>query len=75
MKYQCMEAVWSKLNEVKVGLKQLNQKEYNNVEERMQLYRQKLDDTQAMMINHNHPVELFTAEKELQKELEKWSFV
>ncbi|XP_070050304.1 uncharacterized protein [Nicotiana tomentosiformis] len=72
MKYQCMEVLWRKLKEVKTGLKQLNQVEYSNVEKRMQLYRQKLADIQAMITNHNHPVELFIAEKELQKELEKW---
>nr|XP_009623188.1 uncharacterized protein LOC104114434 [Nicotiana tomentosiformis] len=49
--------------------------EYNNVEKIIQLCRHKLADTQAMMSNHNHLVELFIAEKELQKELEKWCLV
>lgn len=67
-----MEEIWWKLKVLKIDLKQLNQKEFRNVEEKIMLYRQNLHDTQTQMGNHNHPNELFGEEKELKQELEKW---
>lgn len=49
--------------------------EFNNVEEKINHCQQRLTETQSQMGNHNHPSELFIVEKELQRELEKWSLV
>ncbi|XP_009602893.1 uncharacterized protein LOC142168793 [Nicotiana tabacum] len=66
-----MEDIWWKLKVLKTDLKQLNQREFRNVEENIELYRQKLHDIQTQMGSHNHPNVLFVEEKELKLELEK----
>ncbi|XP_019236893.1 PREDICTED: uncharacterized protein LOC109217117 [Nicotiana attenuata] len=72
---QHMHDIWWKLKAMKKELKQLNHTELRNVGERIEFYRQKLQDIQTQRGHHTQPDLLFEEEKEVKVELEKWSLV
>ncbi|KAH0746543.1 hypothetical protein KY285_008200 [Solanum tuberosum] len=70
-----MESVWQKLKITRINLKQLNTQEFNSVGAKIQECRQRLAITQSLMRDQQHASELFTIERDLKKDLEKWSGV
>ncbi|KAH0715293.1 hypothetical protein KY284_008198 [Solanum tuberosum] len=70
-----MESVWQKLKITRIKLKQLNTQEFNSVGAKIQECRQRLTITQSLMRDQQHASELFTIERDLKRDLEKWSGV
>lgn len=74
--YQCsgtMETMWKKLKTIKHWLKQLNNKEFKGVEHHIELLRHQLLDVQAIMRQPGYDQDLFTEEKTIKLQLEKWN--
>ncbi|XP_019259894.1 PREDICTED: uncharacterized protein LOC109237950 [Nicotiana attenuata] len=67
-----METVWYKLKQVKQELKTLNCKEFSEVTEKVNYYRQALIDLQVETRNYRKQEELADEEKEIKQQLEKW---
>ncbi|XP_060210979.1 uncharacterized protein LOC132637995 [Lycium barbarum] len=67
--------VWNKLKRVKLALKNLNNTAFAGVDTRVKIARQQLKDMQEKMRSMNTPSALFGAEKELRRQLEKWSTI
>ncbi|XP_060210242.1 uncharacterized protein LOC132637116 [Lycium barbarum] len=70
-----MAPVWNKLKQVKLALKSLNNTEFAGVDTRVKIARQQLKDIQEKMRSMNTPSALFGSEKELRRQLEKWSTI
>ncbi|XP_049378168.1 uncharacterized protein LOC125842934 [Solanum stenotomum] len=70
-----MESVCQKLKVTRMKLKELNTQEFNSVGAKVQECRQRLEITQSLMRDQQHASELFTIERDLIKELERWSGV
>ncbi|XP_019248683.1 PREDICTED: uncharacterized protein LOC109227949 [Nicotiana attenuata] len=67
-----MEDIWQNLKCVKAALKQLNSKEFINVNQKINSIREGLKEVQGIMKDHNAPSRLFEEEKEMLYQLEKW---
>ncbi|XP_070008720.1 uncharacterized protein [Nicotiana sylvestris] len=61
---QHMIDIWWKLKAMKKELKQMNHKNFINVGEKIEFYRQKLQNIQTQRGNHTQPDVLFEEEKE-----------
>lgn len=70
-----MKRVWLKLKKVKEEMKALNSEEFSKVKGRILDARTKLAELQEHMRDHTHDVSLFETERNLKKEIEKWSMV
>ncbi|XP_059306249.1 uncharacterized protein LOC132057642 [Lycium ferocissimum] len=70
-----MASVWNKLKKVKTALKSLHTTEFRGIETKVQQVRQKLKDIQEKMRYSHTASALFTAEKEIRQQLEKWVVV
>nr|XP_009780614.1 PREDICTED: uncharacterized protein LOC104229646 [Nicotiana sylvestris] len=67
-----MLKVWYKLKHLKKDLKQLNNKEYSNVGQKIQAASNKLMNIQMGMASPENDDEVIALEKETKVELEKW---
>ncbi|XP_019248630.1 PREDICTED: uncharacterized protein LOC109227892 [Nicotiana attenuata] len=67
-----MEDIWQNLKYVKAALKQLNNKEFMNVKQKIKSIREELEEVQGRMKDHNAPSRLFEVEKGMIQQLEKW---
>ncbi|XP_019258106.1 PREDICTED: uncharacterized protein LOC109236386 [Nicotiana attenuata] len=67
-----MEDIWKNLKHVKAALKQLNNKEFMNVKLKIKSIRDKLQEVQGRMKDHNAPSRLFEVEKVMIQQLKKW---
>ncbi|PHT50438.1 hypothetical protein CQW23_10185 [Capsicum baccatum] len=69
------KGVWNRMKLVKIGLKRLNTKDFNSIEDKVQMIRDKLATIQNQIRNINHFPELFEEESTLKKSLEKWNLI
>lgn len=70
-----MKQAWEKLKHVKTEMKALHQSKFSKVEERIKKTRQNLFDLQEHMRDLKQENDMFERERNLKKELEKWSLV
>nr|XP_016498778.1 PREDICTED: uncharacterized protein LOC107817461 [Nicotiana tabacum] len=70
-----MKRVWLKLKNIKNEMKTLNNKEFLSVENRIKDTKRALAELQEQMRDYKHDATLFDTERNLKKELEKWSKV
>ncbi|KAH0729467.1 hypothetical protein KY289_000655 [Solanum tuberosum] len=70
-----MKQVWVTLKHVKPEMKALHHSKFSNVEEQIKQTRQNLIDLQEHMRDLDQDSDMFEKERNLKKELEKWSMV
>ncbi|XP_059310873.1 uncharacterized protein LOC132062291 [Lycium ferocissimum] len=70
-----MEKIWYKLKHMKGVMKKLNQKEFSNVEQRLQSVRHQLSEVQKQLRTKYNDPALYDKEKMHKVEVEKWSLV
>ncbi|XP_016446030.2 uncharacterized protein LOC107771203 [Nicotiana tabacum] len=67
-----MHGIWTRLQQVKQGLKNLNTKEYSRIGEKVEECRKLLAEIQVQSRDPNEQVVLVERAKELKMQLEKW---
>ncbi|XP_019235063.1 PREDICTED: uncharacterized protein LOC109215446 [Nicotiana attenuata] len=70
-----MKTLWLKLKNIKNEMKTLNNNEFSSVGSRIKDTRRALAELQEQMRDYKHDAALFDTERNLKKELEKWSKV
>ncbi|XP_059306453.1 uncharacterized protein LOC132057879 [Lycium ferocissimum] len=70
-----MQEVWTKLKEVKKGLKDLNNKEFKGVVEKIKKARGQLQELQGKMRDPTQAINTYDTEKLLKEKLEKWNLI
>ncbi|XP_060202618.1 uncharacterized protein LOC132631036 [Lycium barbarum] len=70
-----IQEVWAKLKEVKKGLKNLNNKEFKWVAEKIKEVRGQLQELQVKMRDPTQAINTYDTEKLLKEKLEKWNLI
>ncbi|KAM3233638.1 hypothetical protein P3L10_018997 [Capsicum annuum] len=70
-----MEKIWKKLKLMKGDMKELNSKEFSNVETKVQSFRKQLKDVHILLRTSLTDQQLYDEEKKIKRILEKWILV
>lgn len=70
-----MHGIWQNTMKIKKEMQNLNQKEFQEVSDKVQQLRQKLIDQQQQMRNAFIAQDLKEVEKDLKQQLTKWSMI